>query len=173
MPTTKFQGIVFGLLMSYIMAFGMEVYNTALNLGFPLEPGGLSGMTNLVFWEAAKEALYMGAIVFVISSLFGNRVGEAFARKHCNPQRDNPYFCRIMRQAGTVAVMCPAMSLVASLLFYLLPGRAAWSDFPAVWAGTVMKNFPMAFFWNMFAAAGLTRVIFRLIFRRKKGEETR
>lgn len=28
MPKTKFQGVVFGLLMSYIMAFGMEVYNT-------------------------------------------------------------------------------------------------------------------------------------------------
>lgn len=29
MPKTKFQGVVFGLLMSYIMAFGMEAYNTA------------------------------------------------------------------------------------------------------------------------------------------------
>lgn len=34
MPKTKFQGAVFGLLMSYIMAFGMEVYNTAINMGF-------------------------------------------------------------------------------------------------------------------------------------------
>ena len=24
---------------------------------------------------------------------------------------------------------------------------------PAIWAGTLIKNFPMAFFWNMFAAA--------------------
>ncbi len=29
MPKTKAQGIVFGLIMSYAMAIGMEVYNAA------------------------------------------------------------------------------------------------------------------------------------------------
>lgn len=75
MPKTKFQGAVFGLLMSYIMAFGMEVYNTAIKMGFNLKAGSFSSMTNIVFWEALKETLYMGAIVFVISSLFGNKIG--------------------------------------------------------------------------------------------------
>lgn len=64
MPKTKFQGAVFGLLMSYIMAFGMEVYNTAIKMGFNLNAGSFSSMTNIVFWEALKETLYMGAIVF-------------------------------------------------------------------------------------------------------------
>lgn len=39
MPKTKFQGAVFGLLISYIMAFGMEVYNTAINMGFLTSSG--------------------------------------------------------------------------------------------------------------------------------------
>lgn len=68
MPKTKFQGAVFGLLMSYIMAFGMEVYNTAINMGFLTSSGSFSSMTNMVFWNAFKETLYMGAIVFVLSS---------------------------------------------------------------------------------------------------------
>lgn len=168
MPKTKFQGVVFGLLMSYIMAYGMEVYNVAIKMGFTLKAGSLSNMTDIVFWEAFKEALYMGAIVFVFSNLFGNRIGEKFANKYCDPEKDNAYFCRIMRQAGTVAVMCPAMSLVASILFNIIMGGANWWDLSAIWAGTVIKNFPMAFFWNMFAASGLTRVIFGLIFREKK-----
>ena len=57
MIQTKTQGIVFGVIMSYVMAYGMEVYNVAIKMGFHLQIGGLSSMTNVVFWEALKEAL--------------------------------------------------------------------------------------------------------------------
>ncbi len=167
MPKTKFQGIIFGLIMSYAMAYGMEVYNVAIKMGFNLTAGsGLSSMTDIVFLEALKEALYMGLFVFIFSNLWGNRIGEKFAEKYCNPEKDNPYFCRIMRQAGTVAVMCPTMSLVASVLFNIILGGAALYQLPAIWVGTVMKNFPMAFFWNMFFATGFTRILFNLIFKK-------
>lgn len=36
MPRNKFQKIVFGVIMSYTMAFGMELYNTAINMGISL-----------------------------------------------------------------------------------------------------------------------------------------
>ncbi|MGN1329448.1 MAG: DUF2798 domain-containing protein [Eubacterium sp.] len=170
MPRTKFQGVVFGLLMSYIMAYGMEVYNVAIKMGFNLKNGSFSSMTNIVFWEAFKEALYMGLFVFIFSNLWGNKIGAKFADKYCNPEKDNPYFCRLMRQAGTVAIMCPTMSLVASILFNVILGGAPIYNLPAIWVGTVIKNFPMAFFWNMFAASGLTRAIFNLIFRNKNKE---
>lgn len=69
-----------------------------------------------------------------------------------------------MRQAGTVAVMCPTMSLVATILFYGILGGTPVFQLPAVWVGTVLKNFPMAFFWNMFAASPFTRWAFRRLF---------
>ena len=116
MPKTKFQGIIFGIIMSYAMAYGMEVYNIAIKEGVNLAAGGFSNMTNTVFWDALIEALYMGVLVFLFSSLWGNRIGAAFAARHCDPQKDNPYICRILRQAGTVAIMCPTMSLAASIL---------------------------------------------------------
>ncbi len=56
MPKTKVQGVVFGLLMSYVMAFGMEVYNVAIKEGFNLNVGGFSTMTNQVFLGALLEA---------------------------------------------------------------------------------------------------------------------
>lgn len=34
MPKTKGQGLVFGILMSVTMAYGMEVYNVALKAAF-------------------------------------------------------------------------------------------------------------------------------------------
>ena len=55
MPRTKFQGIIFGIIMSYCMAIGMEVYNIAIKMGFPMQPGGFSSMTNAVFPAALQE----------------------------------------------------------------------------------------------------------------------
>lgn len=106
----------------------------------------------------------MGLFVLLFSNLWGNRLGAAIGARHCDPTRDNPYFCRLMRQAGTVAVMCPTMSLVASLLFNVLLGGAPVTQLPGIWVGTVLKNFPMAFFWNMFAAAPFTHWLFGRLF---------
>lgn len=166
MPNNKKQGIIFGIIMSYAMAYGMEIYNIAIKEGVNLTAGGFSNMTNIIFWEALKEAAYMGLLVFLLSSLWGNRAGAVFADRHCDPEKDNPYICQLLRQAGTVAVMCPAMSLVASILFNVILGDTSAVRLPAIWVGTFMKNFPMAFFWNMFAAAPFTRWICGKLFSR-------
>ena len=138
----------------------MEIYNVAIKEGYHMAAGGLSSMTALVFWDALKEASYMGLFVFLFSNLWGNRLGAAFAARHCDPGRDNPYVCQLLRQAGTVAVMCPTMSMVASLLFNVFLAGAPITRLPAIWVGTLFKNFPMAFFWNMFAAAPFSRWLF-------------
>lgn len=164
MPKTKTQGIIFGIIMSYAMAYGMEVYNIAIKEGINLAAGGFSNMTNLVFWDALKEALYMGVFVFIFSNLWGNRLGQAFAEKHCDPKKDNPYIFRLLRQAGTVAVMCPTMSLAASILFNVVLAGQPIYQLPAIWVGTFLKNFPMAFFWNMFAAAPFSHWLFNKLF---------
>ena len=168
MPKTKKQGIIFGLIMSYAMAYGMEVYNVAIKEGIHLMPCRFSNMTNLIFWDAFKEALYMGIFVFLFSNLWGNRMGTAFAAKHSDPNKDNPYICQLLRQAGTVAVMCPTMSLVASILFNVILAGGSLIQLPAIWVGTFVKNFPMAFFWNMFAAAPFSHWLFGKLFSNKE-----
>ncbi len=154
--------------MSYLMAYGMEVYNVAIRFGTHISAGGFSDLSPIVFLEAAKEASFMGLFVFVFSSLFGNRIGASFAAKRVDPSRDNPYVCMLLRQAGTIAIMCPTMSLVASILFGVVLGGVQLSQLPSLWIGTVIKNYPMAFFWNMFGAAPLTRLLFQLIFQPDK-----
>ena len=165
MHQSRTKGIVFGIIMSYAMAFGMEIYNIAVKMGFHAASGGFTTMTYAVFPAAAAEIGYMGVIVFLFSSLFGNRCGAAFAAKVTDPERDNPYFCRLMRQAGTISVMCPAMSLAASVLFNLILGDQPVWNLPVLWIGTMLKNYPMAFFWNMFAAAPFTNWITGKLFR--------
>ena len=104
MPQNRKQGIIFGLIMSYAMAYGMEVYNVAIKEGYSLQVGGFSTMTNHVFLDALLEALYMGVFVFIISSLYGSRVGAAFAAKywavteHRRPTSPSPTSTRHMSQ---------------------------------------------------------------------------
>ena len=56
MPKNKLQGTVFGLIMSYAMAIGMEVYNIAYKMGFHLADGGFSSMTNAVLPECQPHS---------------------------------------------------------------------------------------------------------------------
>ena len=164
MIENKKQGFVFGLLMSYVMAIGMEVYNMAIKYGVNLKPGGFTNLTYNVIGQALIEALYMGLFVEIISSLYGNKCGERFMLKHTR-EIDSPYFKQLMRQAGTVAVMCPSMSLVASILFNIIFAHMPLSSLPVIWLGTLMTNLPMAFFWNMFYAAPFVHFLFNHIKR--------
>ena len=164
MPKTKFQGIIFGILMSITMAYGMEVYNVAIKMGYNTMPGGFSNMRYSVFLSALMEASYMWLFVFLFSNLWGNRIGHALAGRIIRPGQDNPFFITLMISGCTVFIMCPTMSMVATILFNIIMGGAPVSQLPAIWAGTLLKNFPMALLWNLFAAGPLTRFLFRMIF---------
>ena len=63
----------------------------------------------------------------------------------------------------TVCLMCPTMSLAATLLF-----KNAGSQIIAVWLQTTVLNFPMAFFWQIFFAGPVVRRIFGLLFKNAK-----
>lgn len=121
MPETRGEKLFFGVVMSITMAVGMEIYNVAISMGYALQPGGLSGMTNAVFPAALAEAAYMWIFVFIFSNLWGNRLGHALAVKIIRPGQDNPFFITLMVSGCTVLVMCPTMSMAAALLFSVIP----------------------------------------------------
>lgn len=81
MPKNKKQGIIFGIIMSYSMAIGMEIYNNAIQQGVHLQPGGFTNLTYGIVGKALVEALFMGLIVIIVSELWGNRLGARFAAK--------------------------------------------------------------------------------------------
>ena len=157
MLKTRSEKIVFGILMSVTMAIGMEVYNVAIKMGYNTMPGGLSNMVNQVFPDALAEASYMWIFVFLFSSLWGNRLGHALAAKVIRPEQDNPFFITLMISCCTVLVMCPTMSMVAAILFNVILAGNPVSQLPAIWVGTLIKNFPMALLWNLFAAGPFFR----------------
>ena len=111
----------------------------------------------------------MCLFVFLFSNLWGNRLGAKLADILVSPQ-DSPFLQMLARSCCTVLVLCPTMSLVAAVLFQVILGHQPVLQLPAMWVGTVLKNFPMALLWNLFAAGPVSRGLLRLIFAKKNFE---
>ena len=81
MPKNKTQGIIFGIIMSYSMAVGMEIYNNAIQQGVHLQPGGFTNLTYGIVGKALVEALFMGLIVIIVSELWATGWAPALQPK--------------------------------------------------------------------------------------------
>ena len=134
MPNAKAQGTVFKTLVSFFMAYGMEVYNIAIRMGYNLTVElGFSSITYPVFLKALKEAMGMSGmsvIIFIVSNLVGNRAGPPLWQGAVPPVRINPYFCHIMRQAGAILVMCSMMSLIVPILSQIILDKNGHKKLP-------------------------------------------
>ena len=158
MPKNLFQEIVFTIIMVFFMVYAMICYNIALNIG---------GMTNEVFLLAFRELVIMGPIAFVLDFFIVGKIAKYKTFRIVNPKRDNPFFIVLGISVISVILMCPLMSLAATLLF-----KNAGSEIIAVWLQTTAINFPMALCWQLFFAGPVVRAIFGLIFKEKKAVKT-
>jgi hypothetical protein len=149
MPKNKFQDVVFTAIMAIIMVYGMIVYNVALNTG------GVSGFT---FVAALHELIYMAPIAFVLEFFVVGKIARMLAFTVMKPT-DRPQFITYAISICICCIMCPVMSLIATLLFKT-PSFGTWVQ---TWA----MNFPMAILYQMFYCGPLVRLIFRTIFREK------
>lgn len=151
MPKTKFQEVIFTILMVFVMVYAMICYNISLNIG---------GMANHVFLDAFHELVIMGPVAFILDFFLYGSLSKRLAFRIVNPAEDKPIMIILAISSITVCLMCPSMSLVATLLF-----KNAGTEFIAVWLQTTALNFPMAFFWQIFFAGPLVRKIFGAIFK--------
>ena len=151
MPKTKFQEVVFTIMMVFVMVYAMICYNISLNIG---------GMANHVFLDAFHELVIMGPVAFILDFFLYGSLSKKLAFRIVNPAEDKPIMIILAISSITVCLMCPSMSLVATLLFKN-PGK----EVIAVWLQTTALNFPMAFFWQIFFAGPLVRKIFGEIFK--------
>jgi len=151
MPKTKFQEVIFTILMVFVMVYAMICYNISLNIG---------GMANHVFLDAFHELVIMGPVAFILDFFLYGSLSKRLAFRIVNPAEDKPIMIILAISSITVCWMCPSMSLVATLLFKN-PGK----EVIAIWLQTTALNFPMAFFWQIFFAGPLVRKIFGAIFK--------
>ena len=98
-----------------------------------------NGVGNDIFLLALHELPIMGVIGFLL---------EFFA-------------------VGKLALMCPLMSFIASLLFSFQDAAHIIPNFCRI----CVRNFPMALCWQLFYAGPFVRFIFRLIFKKQLKED--
>lgn len=146
MPKTKFQNIVFTVIMAIIMVYGMIVYNVALNTG---------GVTDKTFLLAFHELPIMAPIAFVLEFFFVEKLATKLAFTFMKPT-DRPQFITYAISTMIVCIMCPTMSLIATLLFKN-PSFGTWIQ-------TFGMNMPMALIWQLLFCGPLVRLIFRTLF---------
>lgn len=149
MPKTKFQNIVFTAIMAVIMVYGMIVYNVALNTG---------GVTDKTFIMAFHELPIMSPIAFVLEFFVVEKLATKLAFTFMKPT-DRPQFITYAISTMIVCIMCPTMSLIATLLFKE-PSFGTWVQ-------TFGLNMPMALIWQLLFCGPLVRLIFRTLFRRQ------
>ena len=154
MPKTKFEDAVFTAIMATIMVYGMIVYNVALATG---------GVTNATFLMALNELYIMAPIAFVLEFFVVGKLAGKLAFTVMRPT-DRPQFITYAVSICICCIMCPVMSLIATILFK----DFSFGTFIQTWG----MNFPTALLWQMFYCGPLVRLIFRLIFRRGKNSES-
>jgi len=150
MPKNKFQEVIFTIMMVLVMVYAMIVYNISLSLG---------GLENKVFLLAFKELVIMGPIAFIIDMFLVSKIAGKKARNIVDIKKDNPFLMVLMISCISILLMCPIMSLVATILF-----KSIDAQFISVWIQTVCFNFPMALIWQLFFAGPFVRFIFNKIF---------
>lgn len=158
MPKTKFQEVIFTILMVMVMVYAMVVYNIAFDKG---------GMSNQIFLLAFHEFPIMVIAGFILELFVVGRIVPGLAFRIVTPGKDRPIAVILVISALTVCFMCPIMSFIATVLF-----QGVNSDLIANWLQISVRNFPMALCWQIFYAGPLVRWIFGKIFRQSQERET-
>ena len=150
MPQNKLQEFVFTTIMAMFMVYGMICYNVALSTG---------GFTNQTFVMALHEMPSMWPIAIVLELFVVGKLAPMLAFKIVRPT-DRPQVITFMISFYICIMMCPIMSLIATVLF---------KDSPSV--GTFIQtwgmNLPVALLWQLCYCGPLVRLIFRTIFKRQ------
>lgn len=158
MPKTKLQEVIFTILIVIVMVYAMVCYNIAFAMG---------GMQNMVFIAALSEMPIMCGIGFILDMLIAGPLAKKCALKIVDPTKDRPIVTILSISVFSILFMCPMMSFAATILF----NGGINSEVVAAWAELTIKNFPMAFFWQLFVAGPIVRFIFGKIFKNSKEKE--
>ena len=151
LPQSKLQDVFFTALMAFVMVYAMIVYNISLSVG---------GLQNFVFLAAFGEIIIMWPIAVVLELLFVGKLAQILAFRFVTPGKDPMIMIILAISSMSVCLMCPIMSLAATILF-----KNAGSEFVSVWLQTTAFNFPMALCWQIFFAGPLVRNVFGAIMK--------
>ncbi|AEV28136.1 Protein of unknown function (DUF2798) [Sphaerochaeta pleomorpha str. Grapes] len=151
MPSTKLQRMVFAFLTVAITVHVFVFYNLAIEMG---------GMSNQVFIASKKIILIEFIFAFLLEILIAGPLSEKLAFRVVNSRENKPFVVTTAIICATVALMCPMMSFIATILY-----NGFSSEFISQWMQKIVFNFPLAFFSELFFIQPLVRFLSSKIFK--------
>lgn len=155
MPKTKFQDFIYTIIMVVIMVYAMVCYNISINMG---------GLNNNIFLFALKELPLMATVAFLLEFFIISKLAKKITFKLVSPEDTKPIFITVIMSSIIVCLMCPAMSLIGSLLFNF----DNFSNIISHWLQAIILSFPMALCFQVFYAGPFVTFIFKKFLRINK-----
>ena len=139
------KGYAFPVCMALLMCYGMELYNHLL-MGW-----GLSVETLL---SPFSELLPMAVAVVVIEHFIGGRIVKLLMARIEDAEKIRLPYGMVL---GTVTciVMCPLMSMVATLVFK----HPTLATVAPIWLSTFAHNLPFALAWALIVARPISGAV--------------
>lgn len=174
MPRTQLQRMMFALLTVIITVHAYVFYSLYVVNGETLMSiTGQSGVIksinamggvyiigrNLPIWAVV---LIEFILAYALEITVGSPLSFKLACKNFDPQKTHPVLFETAIICATAGIMCPAMSFIASFLYYPYYEGFNVITLLANWIKLVCYNFPFAFFSQLFFIQPAVRTIFKL-----------
>lgn len=178
MPRNQFQRVIFAFITVVITVHAYVLYSLDFVNGDILMT---VNQTNSVMEAIEKQGgIYMLGnyapiwlviltefiLAFLLENLLGSPLSFKIAVRHFDPRTTNPMIFETMIISATVLIMCPAMSLIASFLYYPYYAGFNFVTLLANWFKLVCYNLPFAFFSQIFFIQPAVRFIFKILFKK-------
>lgn len=183
MPKTQFERMIFAFLTVLITVHAYVFYSLYVVNGATLM--AVSGENSVLAAIAHQGGVYMfgrplpiGAVILVefclaylLELVMGSPCSFRLASRVFDPAKDHPMLFETAIICATVGLMCPAMSFLASILYYPFYNGFHLATLLANWLKLVCYNLPFAYFSQLFVIQPLVRTIFRMLFVRKASQQ--
>jgi len=176
MPRNQFQKMIFALITVIITVHAYVFYSLYVVNGETLMSlNGASGVIEAInrqggvymfgrFLPIWSVVLVEFCFAYCLEVLMGSPLSFKLASKIFDPCKDHPMIFESAVICATVGLMCPAMSFIASFLYYPYYAGFSFVALMAAWLKLMCYNFPFAFFTQLFFIQPFVRVLFQLIF---------
>ncbi len=178
MPINQFQRMVFAFITVIITVHAYVFYSLyVVNGGTLMEITGADGVLAAinkmggVYMFGAYRPIWFVVIVefvfaYILEMFMGSPCSFKLASKVFDSRKNHPMIFETAIICATVGLMCPAMSFIATFLYY--PYYEGFNIITALanWLKLVCLNFPFAYFTQLFFIQPLVRTIFKTLFRK-------
>jgi hypothetical protein len=176
MPRNQFQRMVFAFLTVFVTVHAYVFYSLYVVNGATLRD--INGTTSVMYAINNQGGVYIfGAyhplwfivvvefiFAYCLEVLIGSPLSFKLASKVFDPRTTHPVLFESAIICATVGIMCPAMSFIASIIYFPFYSGFTITALLANWLRLVCFNFPFAFFTQMFFIQPLIRTMFKLLF---------